>query len=190
MPVPGNMPDSFGTCRDFSRGRALPLGGPSDRVPEVEEFTEGDVPVSPGGAGPLVQREIDGELYQRYVVRCPGEPAEERWVPVGERPGDLLPGLLDRAHALIPLPAPAMNPAAEVGAIVNVGLWLAVEEQVVPSISAEAGSAWITLTPRMTIVTVWELPYESSGRGEVPALQRSVTVDYDVDEIQTVGIAN
>ena len=42
---------------------------------------------------------------------------------------------------------------------------------------------------RLTITTTWELPYESSeGAGEIPPLERTVTVDYDVDEIQTVGV--
>ena len=42
---------------------------------------------------------------------------------------------------------------------------------------------------RLTITTTWRLPYESSeGAGEIPPLERSVTIDYDVDEVQTVGV--
>ncbi len=42
---------------------------------------------------------------------------------------------------------------------------------------------------RLTITTTWTLPYTSSeGPGEIPPLERSVTIDYDVDEIQTVGV--
>jgi hypothetical protein len=42
---------------------------------------------------------------------------------------------------------------------------------------------------RLTVTTTWTLPYESSeGPGEIPPLERTVTVEYDVDEIQTVGV--
>jgi len=42
---------------------------------------------------------------------------------------------------------------------------------------------------RLTITTTWRLPYESSeGAGEIPPLERSVSIDYDVDEVQTVGV--
>ena len=138
-----------------------------------------------------------------------------------------------------------VNPPVASGGIVNVGLWLAVAEQPVPSVSAEAGSVWISVVPRLiatryafgngdvvecdgagvpiesvhpdldvveesptcgytyrrsspddtpyqlTITAVWALPYQSSsGVGSIPALERSITVDYDVDEVQTVGISN
>ncbi len=43
----------------------------------------------------------------------------------------------------------------------------------------------------LTVTAVWELPYTSSaGSGAVPPLERTLTVPYDVDEIQTVGVAN
>ena len=42
---------------------------------------------------------------------------------------------------------------------------------------------------QLSITTTWTLPYESSeGPGEIPPLERTVTLDYDVDEIQTVGV--
>ncbi len=41
---------------------------------------------------------------------------------------------------------------------------------------------------QLTITTTWELPYDSSeGTGQIPPLDRTTVVDYDVDEIQTVG---
>ncbi len=42
---------------------------------------------------------------------------------------------------------------------------------------------------QLTITTTWSLPYTSSeGSGEIPPLERTVTLDYDVDEIQTIGV--
>lgn len=41
---------------------------------------------------------------------------------------------------------------------------------------------------QLTITTTWQLPYTSSeGGGEIPPLERTLTVAYDVDEIQTIG---
>ncbi len=217
-----------------------------DRDPETEDFTEEDIPFSPAGHGPeVVFDTADGATLKLFRVTCPDGSVTERVVRIDVTVADLIPGVRDRASALVPLPAPAMNPAADVGGIVNVGLWLAVDEQVMPSLTAEAGLAWITVSPRLastrydfgngdgvtcegvgvpiedvhpdldvveespwcgytyrrsspddapyrlTVTTVWELAYVSSeGAGTIPSLERSVTVDYDVDEIQTVGVSN
>ena len=216
-----------------------------DRDPVGEEFTEGDIPFSPTGVGPHVREEIGGVERSLYRVTCPDGPPTDRWVVTNVTAADLLPGLRDRASGLVPPPEPAVNPPADVGGIVNVGLWLAVEEQTMPALTAEAGPAWITMTPRLastrydfgngdtivcegtgvpiedvhpdldvveespwcgytyrrsspddhpyqlTVTAVWELPYVSSdGPGSIPPLERSATVDYDVDEIQTVGVSN
>ncbi len=43
----------------------------------------------------------------------------------------------------------------------------------------------------MTVTATWAVSYRSSaGSGSVGSIDRSVTVDYDVDEIQTVGVSN
>jgi hypothetical protein len=44
---------------------------------------------------------------------------------------------------------------------------------------------------QLTITATWQLPYTSSdGAGEIFPLNVELTIDYDVDEIQTVGYAN
>src|SRR5688572_28463519 len=50
-----------------------------DRAPD-EEFTEGDIPVSPTGAGPVVERELNGVEHRLYRVSCPDGAASDRWV--------------------------------------------------------------------------------------------------------------
>ena len=43
----------------------------------------------------------------------------------------------------------------------------------------------------MTVTATWNVSYRSSaGSGSVGGVDRSLTVDYDVDEIQTVGVSN
>ena len=42
---------------------------------------------------------------------------------------------------------------------------------------------------QLSVTTTWSLPFESSdGPGEIPPLERTVTLDYDVDEIQSIGV--
>ena len=42
---------------------------------------------------------------------------------------------------------------------------------------------------QLSVTTTWVLPYTSSeGSGEIPPLERTITIDYDVDEIQTIGV--
>jgi hypothetical protein len=41
------------------------------------------------------------------------------------------------------------------------------------------------------VTATWAVTYRSSGgSGAAGAIGRTVTVDYDVDEIQTVGVSN
>jgi hypothetical protein len=198
-----------------------------------------------GGSGALTLderrqtavRTIGGRVHILYIVGC-GSTTTLRYVHTGITAGDLLPGVLDIARGRIQPPTPDINPPASAGGIVNLGLWLAVEPATTAPISAEAGPAWITVTPehtettfdfgngdtitcdgpgtpitdletvdqgpcgytyvesspddepyQLTISTTWALPYTSSdGPGTLPPLTRDLSIDYDVDEIQTIGI--
>jgi len=43
----------------------------------------------------------------------------------------------------------------------------------------------------MTVTATWDVTYRSSGgSGAAGTVNRSSNVDYDVDEIQTIGISN
>jgi hypothetical protein len=193
-------------------------------------------------AAPAI-RTIGGAEYRLYSATCPDSGTTLRYVRVGVTSRDLIDGVTDLARTQLQPPVPDINPSAQSGGIVNLGMWLAVQPQTMPPITAAAGPAWITLAPllesttfdfgngdaitcdgtgtpiaeshpaldvseqsptcgytyrrsspntrpyRLTITTSWALPYTSSdGPGQLPPIDRSVTVDYDVDEIQTVGV--
>jgi hypothetical protein len=211
----------------------------------IESFTIGEVLFGFDPTLPPAIRNIAGAESRLYRVACPGGLTGQRWVRIGISSADLVPGVIDIVESQLQLPVPDINPAPSDGSFVNLGMWLAVEPQTMQPVTAEAGTAWITVSPRLvstefdlgngdsvscdgtgvaiedvhpdldvieqspscgytyrassaddapyrlTVSTVWELPYRSSeGGGNLTALRRSVTVGYDVDEIQTVGIAN
>jgi hypothetical protein len=159
-------------------------------------------------------------------------------------PVDLVGPAADRARALLPLPSPDMNPTPDAGGIVNVGLWLAIDDPGLTVARASLGNAWAEATGtvtgfavdlgngervecdglgvpiaalvpdldtaepgpcgatylasspddapyRMTYTTRYEITWATSdGRtGTLGTVERSITFDYDVDEIQTVGEA-
>jgi hypothetical protein len=211
----------------------------------TDPFTGGEVLFGFDPSFPPAIREIGGAESRLYRVSCPGGPTDQRWVRIGTSSADLIPSVVDIVEAQLQLPVLDINPSPADGGFVNLGMWLAVEPQTIQPVTAEAGTAWITVRPRlsstefdlgngdtvactgtgvaieavhpsldvveqsptcgytyrtssaedapyrMTVTTVWELPYTSSqGSGGLRALRRSITVGYDVDEIQTVGIAN
>lgn len=200
--------------------------------------------LTPEEAAEPAIRVIDGREHRLYSVSCPTNGTALRYVPTGVGVGELIPGITDRVSQQLQPPIPSISPPPEANGIVNLGLWLAVQEQTLAPITAQAGPAvWITVTPtlatttfdlgngdvvtcegtgvpieevhpdldvveqsptcgytylqsspddqpyHLTVTTTWDLPYESSdGPGEIPPLERSITLDYDVDEIQTVGV--
>lgn len=156
-------------------------------------------------------------------------------------PVDLIPDALARARSTLPHPQPDINPSADAGGIVNVGMWLAIDDTGVTSARATLANAWAQVDARIRSITIdfgngdqiecdgtgtpipdwaWDeldegpcgytyrtsspddAPYTititathgvswstSDGRsGSLGTLSRSVTIDYDVDEIQTIGV--
>lgn len=254
----GTLEPGAGTVTvEASTGAVYGVGGRGGGAPrcawdvvriehESSESGPDVITISPEASGDEYRRRVDGVLQHLYRVVCDDGTTSMRWVPAEVTAADLIPGVVDQASALLPLPELDVSPDPGVGGIVNVGLWLAVEPQVMPSVSAAAGpNAWISVAPRLvetrydfgngdvrvcdgtgvpieevhpdldvqeesptcgytyrrsspdgepyrlTVTTVWELPYSSSaGGGVLPALERSATVDYDVDEVQTVGLSN
>ncbi len=190
----------------------------------------------PPDLGAKAVKIINGVEHRLYVVSCPDQ-TTFRYVPAGVQAADLIGAVRDRADELIEVPVPDVNPSAAVGGIVNLGLWLAVTPVTIDPITAEAGPAWITVTPQhvstsfdfgngdavtcvgagtpivdlstveqgpcgytylrrsadddpyqLSITSTWQLAYTSSGgAGVLAPLLRTLTIDYDVDEIQTVG---
>lgn len=88
----------------------------------------------------------DGVPFRVYFVDCPGG-VDIRVVDPRITPGDLIDGLVDHASDVIELPDSLVNPPVEVHGVVNLGMWLAVEEASYEPITAQAGAVWITVTP-------------------------------------------
>jgi hypothetical protein len=70
------------------------------------------------------------QTFVRQLRRCDDPAATEagqvRWVPVAPPdPGVYLPALYERVSRLVPLPDPNISPAPDV--LINVGLWIAVD---------------------------------------------------------------
>jgi hypothetical protein len=132
-------------------------GGGSGPVCRWTALTRGEVSAIGGGsAGPGLTVEeqaqpattvVGGVTYNTYAVTCPGEATTIRLVDPNVTAPDLFALVSDEVSARLPEPVHNMNPRPEVGGIVNLGLWLAVESQSIEPVRAEAGPAWIVATP-------------------------------------------
>jgi hypothetical protein len=171
---------------------------------------------------------------------CPGDLVPEFVWQGPVDPIDLIPGASARARARLPRPVPNMSPAPEIGSVVNLGLWFAIEDPGVTSARATLGTAWaqvqgtfasVSIDPgdgsapitcdgfgtpypegsqdpdegpcghtytertpddqpnQMTYTITYDLTWSTSdgGSGSLGTFDRSVTFDYDIDEIQTIG---
>lgn len=74
---------------------------------------------------------------------------------------DLINGSVISATRKVPVPGLAVNPAPEVGGVVNLGMWLAVSNGEPISVQAGAGAAWARTTAELTSTT-WEM-----GNGDI-----------------------
>lgn len=97
-----------------------------------------------------------------YRVECP-DGVSYRWASPSEYVDRqaLIAAARDDAVASIPLPAVSMSPAPEVGGVVNLGLWLAVEAPAQVNAYAEVGPVWASVTARFAGMT-WDM-----GNGDV-----------------------
>ncbi len=192
-----------------------------------------------------VNRDNDGRAEAGWVRICAGGGTQDPfyWAPASIDPIDLVPNALADARTRLIAPQPAINPDAAAGGIVNLGMWLAVNDPGTTTARANLANVWaqvdanvvgITVdlgngdtvdcdglgTPipdaawdeldegpcgytyrvsspdddpyQLTITTNFAVTYRtSSGQtGSLAPIGRSTTIDYDVDEIQTVGISN
>ncbi len=69
-------------------------------------------------------------------------------------PVDLVPDALARARSLLPAPQPNINPAADAGGIVNLGMWLAIDDPGSTTARATLANAWAEVTAQITSITV------------------------------------
>lgn len=78
-------------------------------------------------------------LYFRSGADCGPGPV---WVSTALTARSLLPGLRIEIERVLPLPVPNMSPDPSVGSVVNLGLWLSIEDPGSTSIRLTDGPVW------------------------------------------------
>ena len=193
-----------------------------------------------------VSRDVNGQAEVGWVRVCPGPGAttdDFYWVPAAIDPVDLVPDALARVRAQLAAPSPAINPDATAGGIVNLGMWLAIDDPGTTTARATLGGVWAEVTAdvsgleidlgngdtvtcdalgtpipdaaldeldqgpcgytyrrsspddqpyQLAITAVHEIAWTTStgAGGTLADIRRTVTLGYDVDEIQTIGVSN
>jgi len=134
-------PASFGPQCTWTPATINSLGGPSlpgDIVDDLDPNKQ--VVNSDGQFGWL--RFCPGDLIAQFVWQSPVDPV------------DLVPGASARARARLPLPVPNMSPAPEVGSVVNLGVWFAIDDPGVTTARATLGDAWAQVTGTFARVSI------------------------------------
>ncbi|MFK8023924.1 MAG: hypothetical protein AB8G26_08170 [Ilumatobacter sp.] len=98
----------------------------------------------PGGG----QQAVDGQDRLGWTVSCPGRPLEVRWVIEAVDPTEFIDDAANRARAQLPLPVPVQSPAPDVGSVVNLGLWISIDDPGVTTARAAAAGVWAEVTGR------------------------------------------
>ncbi len=202
-----------------------------------------------GVVGPGMPREIvvqvgdkpDGPEWENAELWLRSCPSGANWVWVPEIDwGQLAGAAAASARAQLPLPVPDINPDPVDGGIVNLGLWIAVDDPGETTARAAIGPYWVEVTGafsalsfdpgdgsgqveceglgvayvdgsndpdegpcghtyrkrtpaespyRLSVTNSFDIVWRSSDgqSGSLGVVDRTVTFDYDVNEIQTVG---
>ena len=209
--------------------------------PNVVGADSGEIP----DPASQVSRDNNGRAETGWVRSCPNGGGTDPfyWAPATIDPVDLVPDALADARTRLPTPTPAINPDATAGGIVNLGMWLAVDDPGITTARAALAGVWAEVTAvasgtivdfgngdtitceglgtpipegaldeldqgpcgytyrqsspdddpyRLTITTTYAISWTTSGgsNGTLTPIGRSTTIDYDVDEIQTIGVSN
>ena len=192
-----------------------------------------------------VSRDNNGRPETGWVRTCGTGTANNSfyWAPTNINAIDLIPNALANARTQLTAPTPAINPDATAGGIVNLGMWLAIDDPGTTTARAALAGVWAQVTAnvadiqfdlgngdtincdglgtpipdwaldsldqgpcgytypqsspddnpyQLTITTNYTITYTTStgANGTLAPISRSVTIDYDVDEIQTIGVSN
>jgi hypothetical protein len=209
--------------------------------PNVVDANSGEIP----DPASQVSRDNNGRAETGWVRSCPNGGGTDPfyWAPAAIDPVDLVPDALADARSRLPAPIPAINPDAAAGGIVNLGMWLAVDDPGITTARAALAGVWAEVTAtatgividfgngdtttceglgtpipdsalddleqgpcgytyrrsspdddpyRLTITTTYAINWTTSAgtNGTLTPIDRSTTIGYDVDEIQTIGISN
>jgi hypothetical protein len=215
--------------------------------PNVVDTNSGTVP----DPNEQANRDVNGRTERGWVRVCPtgnntGNNTESNsfyWAPANTDPATLIPDALADARTRLATPTPAINPDATAGGIVNLGMWLAVDDPGTTTARATLAGVWAQVTAtisnitidlgngdtihcdgigtpipdtaldsldegpcgytyrqsspdddpyQLTITTNYNINWTTSNNqtGTLAPISRSITLDYDVDEIQTIGVSN
>ena len=208
--------------------------------PNVVPSESGDIP----DPASQVDRDNNGRTETGWVRVCANASTDSfYWAPADVDPVDLIPDALANARTQLAAPTPAINPDATAGGIVNLGMWLAIDDPGTTTARATLAGVWAQVTAtvtgitidlgngdtiqceglgtpipdsalesldqgpcgytyrqsspdddpyQLTITTNFNIAYATSNgqSGTLAGIGRSITLDYDVDEIQTIGVSN
>lgn len=208
--------------------------------PNVVPSDSGDIP----DPASQVDRDNNGRTETGWVRVCANASTDSfYWAPADVDPVDLIPDALANARTQLAAPTPAINPDATAGGIVNLGMWLAIDDPGTTTARATLAGVWAQVTAtvtgitidlgngdtiqceglgtpipdsalesldqgpcgytyrqsspdddpyQLTITTNFNIAYATSNgqSGTLAGIGRSITLDYDVDEIQTIGVSN
>jgi hypothetical protein len=98
---------------------------------------------------------IDGDTTESaaWYVQCPGTDGELRWVPTTVTVGDVIDAAASAASDRIERPVALIDPDPSAGGVVNLGMWLAVEERRADPVHAQAGPYSADVTPVLESTT-------------------------------------
>ena len=132
------------------------VAGVEAELGEVASYRDAESKEPAAAAGPGVEA--------LYFVECPGS-SGYRWAAPAEYVDRqaLIAAAYDEVAAQIPLPSLNINPPPEVGGIVNLGLWLAVNDPGQVNALAQVGPVWASVTARFVGMS-WDM-----GTGDVVA---------------------
>ena len=102
----------------------------------------------------------ESRTYRLYLKACPGLPDEYVYIP-DVTPREVIDQAALALRKKLPTPALAMSPSATAGGIVNLGMWLAVQNAGEISVTAQLGPIWATVRARQRDLT-WDM-----GNGDV-----------------------
>ena len=102
----------------------------------------------------------ESRTYRLYLKACPGLPDEYVYIP-DVTPREVIDQAALALRKKLPTPTLALSPSATAGGIVNLGMWLAVQDAGDVSVTAQLGPMWATVRARQRDLT-WDM-----GNGDV-----------------------
>jgi hypothetical protein len=104
----------------------------------------------------------ESRTYRLYLKACPGLPDEYIYIP-DVTPREVIDQATQALRKKLPTPTLVMSPSATAGGIVNLGMWLAVQDAGEVSVTAQLGPIWATVRARQRDLT-WDM-----GNGDTVA---------------------